>query len=207
MVASLSSPDAIRKAFFQTVLEIGQKSQKSQTRNSWLGLFLKIALIHHGQHHPEICGTIRGYFLQLVKTKSPLGGINKSCFSFSNKLPSLNLTASLHLKIDGWNTILFLFGKVYFQVRTVGFRGGYLIAKKRFSYARFNTLTPSPMRILNTEPPVWHFHHFLRPALQDFESWADARFLWEAHVLLTGQWSGPFALCRLMGSNLSRDRL
>ena len=122
-VSSLSSPDAIRKAFFQTVLEIGQKSQKSQTRNSWLGLFLKIALIHHGQHHPEISGTIRGYFLQLVKTKSPLGGINKSCFSFSNKLPSLNLTASLHLKIDGWNTILFLFGKVYFQVRTVGFIG------------------------------------------------------------------------------------
>ena len=34
-----------------------------------------------------------------------------------NHLPSLNLTASLHLKIDGWETT-FLLGNVYFQGRT-----------------------------------------------------------------------------------------
>ena len=40
-------------------------------------------------------------------------------------IPSLKLTASLHLKMDGRNTFSFPFGvSAYFQVRTVSFREG-----------------------------------------------------------------------------------
>ena len=39
------------------------------------------------------------------------------------KVPSLKLTASWPLKMDGWKMTLLL-GKPYFQVRTVGFREG-----------------------------------------------------------------------------------
>ena len=37
-------------------------------------------------------------------------------------LPSLKLTASLHLKMDGWKSILFFWVSGTFQVRTVSFR-------------------------------------------------------------------------------------
>ena len=36
---------------------------------------------------------------------------------------SLRLTVSFHLKMDGWKTIRLPFGNVYFQGRTVSFRG------------------------------------------------------------------------------------
>ena len=39
---------------------------------------------------------------------------------------SLKLTASLHLKIDGWKTILTFRDAIHFQVRTVSFREGTL---------------------------------------------------------------------------------
>ncbi len=43
--------------------------------------------------------------------------------NFERKTPSLKLTASLHLKMDGWNTFSFPFGiSPYFQGRTVSFR-------------------------------------------------------------------------------------
>ena len=40
------------------------------------------------------------------------------------ELPSLKLTASLHLKMDGWNTIVSFWGLAHFQGRTAGFREG-----------------------------------------------------------------------------------
>ena len=42
--------------------------------------------------------------------------------SLEMPLPSLKLTASSPLKMDGWNST-FLLGEAYFQVRTVSFRG------------------------------------------------------------------------------------
>ena len=44
--------------------------------------------------------------------------------SLTRALPSLKLTAILHLKMDGWNTIRFLLGNPYFQGRLVSFREG-----------------------------------------------------------------------------------
>ena len=45
--------------------------------------------------------------------------------------PSLKLTASLHLKMDGWNTIVSFWGvQAYFQVRTVSFREDILLMAK-----------------------------------------------------------------------------
>ena len=52
----------------------------------------------------------------------PLEGSLKSP-EFILDIPSLKLTFS-SLKMDGWNTILSLWGQAYFQVRTVGFREG-----------------------------------------------------------------------------------
>ena len=47
---------------------------------------------------------------------------------------TLKLTASLHLKMDGWNTFSFPFGMAYFQVRTVSFREGKLAKVKQTKY-------------------------------------------------------------------------
>ena len=41
---------------------------------------------------------------------------------FQGEKYSLKLTASLHLKMDGWNMIVSFWGPAYFQVRTVSLR-------------------------------------------------------------------------------------
>ena len=58
--------------------------------------------------------------------RSPL--ILTSCQGHpSRQFPSLKLTASLPLKMDGWNTILSFWVSVTFQGRTVKLQGGYII--------------------------------------------------------------------------------
>ena len=57
----------------------------------------------------------------------------------SRMIPSLKLTASLHLNMDGWNTIVSFWGPAYFQVRTVSFRGGIFMSKAKKGCLQFCT--------------------------------------------------------------------
>ena len=48
----------------------------------------------------------------------------KRIFGNTHIVASLKLADSLHLKMDGWNTIVSFWGPPYFQVRNVSFREG-----------------------------------------------------------------------------------
>ena len=102
---------------------------------------------------------------------------------------SLKVTASLHLKMDGWNTIVsFLGQKAYFQVQTVSFRDGhqptsrgvYIYIHTHYKDSLFKVGWPSPifgsldLRILrSTNPRLSKASGFAsdRRSNREFASW------------------------------------
>ena len=83
------------------------------------------------------------------------GGKNP-IFGNTHIVASLKLTDSLHLKMDGWNTIVSFWGPPYFQVRTVSFRAGKWRVFKGLGWdsqvkAFQTTPKPHPTNIQNNE--------------------------------------------------------
>ena len=59
-----------------------------------------------------------------ISEPSTVSMINPQRLDQLEMIPSLKLTASLHLKMDGWKTIASFWDPAYFQGRTVSFREG-----------------------------------------------------------------------------------
>ena len=88
----------------------------------WKRWWRKTINFSRGSHNVRTGKMNVPFLMQGFFSKSPEPKMDALQWWESTSTRHLKLTASLHLKMDGWNTFSFPFGMAYFQGRTVSFR-------------------------------------------------------------------------------------